>query len=206
MKKVLLAVTALLLVAGSSFAQSPDTAYVGLFTDVNHTTWNVSLVTTPTPFYMYIFWLPTDAGMRAAQWAISYPSDDIVTAATVTSDADITVTMGNLVDGIAISVGTCHPGGVWYQTHRQRIFLYTADVAAFEIIANPTTIPPSYKMSSCELGYPKYPVIRYTNLCVNSTCTTATQGKTWERSRASSRPRCLEKRNPWKGRLPESAL
>jgi hypothetical protein len=177
MKRVIPAVVALLLVAGSSFAQAPDSTYVGLFTDVDHTVWTQSYTGATTLFYMYIFWLPTEKGMQAAEFSISYP--DNIVGLTVTKDADITVTLGDLEGGISIATGTCHPGGVWYQTHRQRLALYDAEVSTVRILANPTLIPPKLQIASCELGYQKYPVRKFTNLCINEDCSTATTPKTW---------------------------
>ncbi|MDD4858416.1 MAG: hypothetical protein PHD74_10000 [Candidatus Krumholzibacteria bacterium] len=177
MKRTLLLVLALMLVAAPSFAQIPDTAYVGLYTDVDHTTWSATYSGVTTTVYMYIFWVPGPDGLQAAEWAISYPSN--ILQGTITKDADIASTLGTMQAGIAVSMYTCHAGGVWYWTHKVRLFLQDAEQSTIEIVANPTVIPPVYDYSACTLGYPRKPVKRATNLCMNWSCETATQSATW---------------------------
>jgi hypothetical protein len=177
MKKGLFVVFGLMLIAASSFAQSPDSAYVGLYADVDHTTWTKSYSGSSTMFYMWIFWIPTDDGMYGSQFKVSFPSN-IITS-TVTKDADVTVTLGDLASGIGIGLGTCHSGGVWYWTHKVRLFLLDAEESTIELQKYPGSTPPGLTVVTCLTGLPKIPARKATHICLNWTCDTATQGATW---------------------------
>lgn len=176
MKRVLLIAIGLLLVAGSAFAQT-DTTYAGLFTDVAHTTWTVSS-TGFTAFTLYIYWLPPQDGLSAMEFKISAPANVIMS--TTTANPDIVVSLGTLTGGTSVSFGeVCEPAGVWVWSHHVSCFLTSTAVGTIEIVPDPTALPPVLQIATCALGNPLYPVRKFTNLCLNSTCSTATQTKTW---------------------------
>ena len=177
MKRVLLAMLGLLVMSGAAFAQ-PDTSYVGLFADVDHTTWDVLYVgPSATDFTMYIFWLPSVRGLQGVEFKVKYPSN--VLGMAVTSNPSITLDFGSLSAGI-LSVwgeGDCQQAGVWVESHNQECLLRSNVASMIEIVAHPTS--GKIEVATCELGYPLEPVRKFTNLCTNQACVTATETKTW---------------------------
>jgi len=177
MKRVLLASLGLLLIAGAAFAQ-PDTSYVGLFTDVDHTTWNVSYVgPIPTEFIMYIYWLPSVRGLQGVEFKVKYPSNVLATA--VNQNPGIVIALGSLSAGISAvwGEGDCQAAGVWVESHNVECLLLSNVASMVEIVAHP--LVGKYQILNCELGYPPEPVRKFTNLCTNQACATATETKTW---------------------------
>ena len=176
MKRALLIAFGLMLVAGSAFAQA-DSTYAGLFTDEAHTTWTVSS-TGFTPFTVYIYWLPSQFGLSSAEFKITAPSNVILS--TITANPDIAVSLGTLTAGIAVSFGlNCEAAGVWVWTHHVSCFLTSSAEGIIELVPDPSAIPPFLGYASCEPGYPPYPIRKFTNICLNSTCGVATQTTTW---------------------------
>jgi len=178
MKKVILAALGLLLMAGAAFAQAPDTAYVGLFTDVDRQTWTASYSgPPPTDFMMYIYWLPSAEGLIGAEFKVTFPSN--VLRGTLTTNPRITISLGQLTTGLAVVLNPtdCQPPGVWLETHNLECALLNATPGVIQIAAS--GMSGDYHVAICDQDYSPRPVIRYTNVCVNSTCTTATEKETW---------------------------
>ena len=176
MKRAFLMAIGLLFVASSGFAQI-DSTYAGLFTDEAHTIWTVSS-TGFTAFTMYIYWLPGTGGLSAVEFKITAPSNVILS--TVTANPDIVVQLGTITAGASATFGSvCEPQGVWVWTHHVACFLTSTAEGMIELVPDPTAIPPFLGMSTCELGNPLYPIRKFTNICLNSTCGIGTQTKTW---------------------------
>lgn len=176
MKKLLLSFVALVMLSGASFSQPAVGGYIGLFTDVAHTTFTL---THPgagfLPFTMYIYFLPGPLGMQGAEFQIAYPTN--VIGSTVTPHDSISVSLGALSSGISIAFFNCQPTGVWVASHRQSCFLTSTAQTLIEIVAHSTS--GAYQIASCELGFPLYPVTKFTNICCNQLCAVAAPNKTW---------------------------
>ncbi|MCX5753455.1 MAG: hypothetical protein NTW97_07370 [Candidatus Krumholzibacteria bacterium] len=191
MKRMVLIAMGLLLLAGSSFAQPypglPDTAYVGLFTDLAHTTHQVNYTATPpamTPFTFYIFWVPSKMGLMAAEFKIQYPANVLITSAV--KNPAVIIEMGSIQAGISISFyGEVECGESccrtdWVYSHRVNCFLMNANpgqIMVVERLLDPE--PPAYQVGSCEPGYPIYPVKRYCHLSLNYDGGVGVQTKSW---------------------------
>jgi len=178
MKKVILAALGLLLMAGAVFAQAPDTAYVGLFADVDRLTWSAYHIDPPmTDFMMYIYWLPSVDGFQGSEFKVSYPAN--VLKGLVTTNSRIVVSLGSLSTGISVVLaeGDCQPPGVWIETHHQECTLLSITPSIIEIVAHPTV--GYYQVAICDENFSIRPVKKFTNLCLNSACATATESKTW---------------------------
>ena len=183
MKRMVLIAMGLLLLAGSGLAQPfpglPDTAYVGLYSDVGRTLRSYNFVgPTPTSFYMYIYWLPSKNGLLGADFRILYPAN--VIGSTVTTDATITLTMGDLASGISVvyNADSCQTN--WVYSHRQRILLLDATQSQIEVIEHPPAAPEGQgylDVVSCT--YDLDPVKRYTHLYLNWVGPTAVESKSW---------------------------
>jgi hypothetical protein len=176
MRRVLLVALGLLLIAGAAFAQ-PDSTYTGFFADSARTTWNVAYGGTTTSFTMYIYWLPCARGLQGVEFRVSYPANVIQGA--VTSNPNIVLDFGSLKAGISSvwADGDCQPAGVWVISHEADCFLTSAVSSVVQMIPNPAEN--KYQILTCELGYPKEPVKRFTNLCLNQGCAYRTESKTW---------------------------
>ena len=87
MKRALLIVPLMLLVASASPAQLPPVGYIGLFTDAGHDAW---CVTGAMPFYsadVWSFCLPSEQGQRCAEFALSYPESGVIDRFTIQGSA-----------------------------------------------------------------------------------------------------------------------
>lgn len=180
MKRMVLVAMGLMLLAGSAFAQPfpglPDTAYVGLFADVSHTVRQVNYGGVGfTPFTMYIFWLPSKMGIQGAEFKLAVPANVIL--AVTTKNPYITVELGTLANGIscAFSEDTCMID--WVESHHVTCYLTNATQTQVEVVENPTA--GAYQVASCELGYPLYPVKRFTHLYMNWDGGIAVESKSW---------------------------
>jgi hypothetical protein len=183
MKRMVLIAMGLMLLAGSAFAQPfpglPDTAYVGLFKDVAHTIRSMNYTAIPPAFQsftMYIFWLPSNMGLQAAEFGISYPLN--VLDAVTTKNPLVVLEMGTLKAGISISfaeITGCQTD--WVYSHVVTCFLKDATQSEIMVIPHPTV--GAYQVASCELGYPIYPVKRFTHLYLNWDGGTAVEPKSW---------------------------
>jgi hypothetical protein len=76
-------------------------AYVGLFTDANHGVCDLYLVGGFMPFDLWIWWIAPTVGVQAAEYRIVAPS--YVILSTVTTNPDISVTLGDIVNGISVA-------------------------------------------------------------------------------------------------------
>jgi hypothetical protein len=177
MKRMVMVAIALLLLAGSGFAQPypglPDTAYVGLFNDAAHTAHQVNYGGTGfTPFTYYIFWLPNKMGMMAAEFKIQYPAN--VIQATATKNPAVIIELGTIKDGISISfygeaecgLNCCRTD--WTYSHSVSCFLTNGTQSQIMVVEHPLTLPfPAYQIGSCEPGSPLYPAKRFCHLSLN---------------------------------------
>jgi len=179
MKRVLLIAAALLMLAVAGAAQAPDSSYVGLYADVDHSVRRVDYPGAFTPFTMYIWWLPSVRGIRAAELMISYPAN--VIAGGVTASPRINVSLGSLPAGISFAFESCNEGGIWFESHRQACFITSAAESQFEVVNHPGLIPPSYQVAICDSaqGYRPEPVKRLTHLYLNWDGGIATETSTW---------------------------
>jgi hypothetical protein len=171
MKRMVLGAIALLLIAGSGFAQPypglPDTAYVGLFTDAAHTAYQVNYTGSPAAFQYYIFFLPNKMGFQAAEFKLQLPAN-VLSLTTLAKDPAVTVELGSLTAGIstALAEGTCRTD--WFFLYRLQSLLMSNVQSQIMIVEHPGVLPfPAYQVASCEPGYPIYPLKRYCHLSLN---------------------------------------
>ena len=174
MKKVLLVAAALLILAGSLNA-APPRGYIGLYADMGHSVCSVVNPGGFLPFNMYIWCLPGQDGMTAAEFAISYPAS--VIPSTVTLNPAITVSLGTLTAGTSVAFGACNYDWVW--THQQACYLTATTPGYIMIIPDPTALPPAYQYATCALGNPLEQIQILSNLAMNQACVVATQNASW---------------------------
>ena len=174
MKKAIFLAAALLILAGSLNA-APPRGYIGLYADGNHSVCNVVNPGGFLPFNMYIWCLPSEHGMTAAEFAISYPAS--VIPSTITLNPAITVSLGTLTGGTSVAFGACNYDWVW--THQQACYLTATGADYIRVIADPTALPPAYQFATCELGNPLEEIQIINNPALNQGCLVATKDASW---------------------------
>ncbi len=181
MKRAILILLVLAFSASGALAQ-PDSSYVGVFSDVNHSIWRVDYTAVPpapTLFYAYIWWLPSVRGITGAEFALTYPTSmsDMIIALTTLNPTDLFV-MGTLASGITIAWnGNCMTD--WTYSHRLTCYLFSVNPNQIMIVEHPTVVPSEYHVSTCELGTPIEPVKRYTHLYLNWDGGIAVENTSW---------------------------
>ncbi len=163
MKKALLIAAAVMFVATSASAVLPPIGYIGIFADAAHSV-NSVCPAAYAGFPAWIYILPSEDGMQAAEWAVSFPAT-VITLATV-QHPNITVALGTLAGGISVAFGEGQCNMDWVWTHQLTLMSLAANVPVrVDIIPHPATLPvPAYQAATCELGYPIQPLIYFTPL------------------------------------------
>jgi hypothetical protein len=193
MKKALLLGAALLLISSIAYAQLPPLGYLGLYADTEEPfggtgdcefvgvtagardTWCISVV--GAQFYMWVWALPGEHGMKCAEFAIQY-DDDLLPLEACLNPAN-SVAQGTLAAGLSICFTDCNYDWQWIAV--QPIYSLTPSPRVIQIVEHPDTYPaPIYQFANCLENYPKEPCILYTNLYVNGTCgEIATEESNW---------------------------
>jgi hypothetical protein len=183
MKKVLLLSCALLVIAGTAFAQLPH-GYIGLFTDADHDTWCI----TGSPVYSFDFWIfcyPSVDSMLCAEFAISYPATGVIQSTVTPNTAIISVSLGTLPGGMSVCYLECQLDINW--CFHQQVFVTDANPKMIEIIVHPAPEIEHIRFAECnDPTYPVEPVVKFTNLYINydpitdPLCQeTGTESKSW---------------------------
>lgn len=166
MKKALLIAAAVMFVASSVSAVLPPIGYIGIFKDATHATDPAANTVCPAAYGQCAAWiwcLPSENGLQAAEFAVLFPAT-VITLATV-QNPSIPVALGTLPAGISVAFaeGLCQMDWVW--THQLTLMTLAAIPTKVEIIPHPGTLPvPAYQFATCELGYPIEPCINLTPL------------------------------------------
>ena len=176
MKRVLLVAVALLVLAGASYAQGPDSTYVGLFFDLTRTIpsrvdYIVADPPHPTPFYLYIFFLPSVRGLYAASYSIYLPAN--ITMGSVTNHPNISLAMGDCVTGISVVWTDCTYD--WIYSQRVRCFLL--DATQDQITIGPRGDTGDFSIANCDMMDESY--IKFTYLYLNYDGELRTENKSW---------------------------
>lgn len=176
MKKAMLLAVAIMLVATSAFALGPK-AYIGIWADAAH---SVCSVAPPqygqTPAYIYV--LPSERGLQAAEFKLSIPATLVQLAAV--KNPGITVELGALASGISVAFGEgmCQMDWVWL--YNLTMMSLATVPCVLEIVAHPGTLPvPAYQVANCLPGYPIEPVVKLTSLYFYQSCVIGTEETNW---------------------------
>ena len=163
------AIFLLVLVPCAVFAQNPAQGYIGIWADQYHSGCDVF----PAQYALFDAWiwcLPSDNGLQAAEYAVSLPSKVIILS--VVQNPDIAVSLGTLTAGISVAFGEGYCQTDWVWTHHVTCMSLTqADPGIIEIIPHPGVLPqPAYQFANCTLGFPIEPCAVLSNLYVNQWC------------------------------------
>jgi len=170
MKKVLFIAAALLILAGSLNA-APPKGYIGLYADLNHSVCNFMGTGAMT---FYVWCLPSQNGMTAAEFAASIPAWVFASP----SPNPAVLALGGLTTGTSVTFpGGCQNDWVW--TYSVFAFVSAPTPGSINIIADPSVSPPVLKYASCALGNPLEDIIIINNLVLNGPCLIATKDASW---------------------------
>jgi hypothetical protein len=176
MKKAVLFAAALMLVATSAFALGPK-AYIGIWADEAHSVCSVSPpMYGSTPAYIYI--LPSERGLQAAEFRCVLPSTIVQTASL--KNPGITVELGSLANGISVAFGEGMCQMDWTWIYNLTLLVLATVPTVVEITPHPGTLPePAYQVASCLPGYPIEPVVKLTSLYFYQSCVIGTEETSW---------------------------
>ena len=150
MKKVLLMVVGLTMLATAAHAYGPA-AYMGLYGDEARTVMEGMGVY--TPFNMWVWINPSDAGVAAAEYRLAIEGDAGTFATPTENDAIITATLGNPFGGDGIAIST-HCQFDWFWAYQIEIVL-TNPSPSYVVILPTVDVGTQAQVASC--GFP--PVI-----------------------------------------------
>jgi hypothetical protein len=175
MKKAMLLAVAIMLVATSAFA-GPK-AYIGIWADAAHSVCSVAPAQYgQTPAYIYI--LPADAGLQAAEFKVALPAT-IIQLASV-KNPGITVELGSLPNGISVAFGEGQCQLDWTWIYHLKLMVLAPVPAVVEISAHPGTLPaPAYQVATCEPGYPIMPAVKLASLNFYQPCVIGVEETNW---------------------------
>lgn len=175
MKKVLMVVAALALMAGA--ANAGPIPYIGLYIDADH---SVCEVYNPGGFFPFTLWTwvnPSDLGAMCAEYKVVAPINVIVSTATTNPGASVDMGSPIGAPGASICFATCQTS--WFWTYQ--VMIYSTDTVAsfFDVLAHDDAGGP--QTANCEPGYPLEQAIVINNLGVNQPCeeATANDNATW---------------------------
>jgi hypothetical protein len=158
--KLLLLVCALLAVAVTGAESRVAHPYVGLFADDAHynNCW-IFYTGTDTEFDTWVWWLPSERGLHAVLFHLSFPSNVIPGEITLNPDAEGLVGCNDGVEPYCATFLDCQYGD-WVWSHRQSCLLISDALSLVQIAGTP-------EAASCEPGYPAEPLIVMPYLILN---------------------------------------
>jgi hypothetical protein len=166
MKKVLMIVAAIALIAGS--VNAGPLALIGLYTDIDH---SICRADVPAPYVgwtTYVWVQPSDNGMMCAEFLIQNPAW-VLNTGTVPNPGN-SVTLGDPFAGISICFGTCQTEWTWLY---QLTALPTAAGIADYVNVMPHPDSGGILVANCLEGYPIEPLVVFNNLGINQECEVA---------------------------------
>lgn len=159
MKRILLVMVMVVLVATTVSAQLPPQGYYGLFFDTNRTTWcytGAGMVT------FYLFCLPPESGLDCVELKLTPPSGYFIFNEVYHVDVMQPV-MGNLPSGLAACFGNC-----WYEWIQvASATIAIADLNPNEVIIEPFPGSPYPKILDCLVPANETEAIPWTHLYTN---------------------------------------
>lgn len=162
MREILAVSLLSLFLSASVSAQPPETGYIGLFADHEHSInelWNHGGMHQCT---LYVFCLPSERGTIGVEYALDYP-DNVVTGSVIQNDL-ITLCLGDLNNGISCAFAECQTDWCW--THAQVVFLVDSLPSRIDITKHLKV--GTYQFANCMEGYPVEPVYYAHPLYINS--------------------------------------
>ena len=155
MKKALLMVLATMFVASYAYAGPYD--YIGLFFDTNHSVYTY-YNTGDFAVYYYVHAYPAAPGLSAVEFKIVFPPI-VYDYGSLTLNAGINLTLGDISTGWSATFANCQPGGVWVQVYRQRVYCDTSIEPNGTIRITETDDSHNLGLATCEMMDRRFTVI-----------------------------------------------
>ncbi len=179
MNRYLMVFLAVLLFSTAASAQTDG--YIGLFADVDHTTWCGAAASIPGSFTMYIYCLPRADGTFCAEFMLNYPNDPTIITGAGNFDPAMPIVMGDLATGVSACYAECRTG--WLMIASQLIITTSTNQGIISIAPHPEAGGPNF--TECEGLRPIYVAKIFNSLYINydpaaPECSeTATAEMTW---------------------------
>jgi hypothetical protein len=181
MRKYLMVFIAVMLASAAASAQTQG--YIGLFADVDHSSWCTSAASVPGNFNMWIFVLAKEGGTFGAEFKLQMPDDPSLIAGTKTPHPDASgAILGDPLTGVSFTWLSCQEGWTW--VYQYLMIDTSGNQNIVEIVPHPTAGGPN--MVECSGTRPIYPAVIFNKLYVNYTdgvdpeCSeTGTSSKSW---------------------------
>jgi len=174
MKKVLLIVAALALLATS--ASAGPMAFVGLYTDDAHSMCSQDI---PAPYVGFATWvwiLPSDNGMICAEFKLQAPAWMLATGTTPNPGNSVILGDPYGADGVSFCFSECQYDWVWLFQINQ---LPTVGGLVDYIYIQERPDAGAYQVANCLAGYPIEPLTILNHLALNQPCEYAAENTTW---------------------------
>ncbi|MBU8921846.1 MAG: hypothetical protein KOO63_08500 [Bacteroidales bacterium] len=167
MKRVLMVVAALALLAGTVSAAGP-VAYIGLYADAAHTAceyWNPAM----TMFTLYTWVNPSDNGAMCAEYKVEAPVGPgmIIQAAVVNPGASVSMGAAIGAPGASVCFGMCQTD--WFYTYY--VPIWSLDTTAGLFTLHPHDVAGGPQVANCILpDYPIEPATVLNSFGLNTVC------------------------------------
>jgi hypothetical protein len=124
-------------------APTPGSGCIGLFVEADRGSCRVNCTNELTPFKIYVWCLAGSTGQIAVEFKVVYPENVIRSA--VTMNPIVTVTLGNLENGLSAALSECNRGWEWIAA--QDCYLMSTTRTAIDVGSGPIA-------ATCSPGYP----------------------------------------------------
>ena len=165
MKKILFLILAVAVLKVSP-ANAGPVAYIGLYTDSNH---SVYVRYIPVPYVQYTTWvwiLPGDNGMMCAEFKLVQPAWNLCIGTTVNPAYSVAVGAPYDAGGVSICFGSCQTSWTWlYQLGQLPTVANIID--CIYIVDHPAA--GACQVAECTPGYPIAPLFKLNYLYLNET-------------------------------------
>lgn len=147
----------------------PGTGYIAIFADQYHSDCDV-YPPLYTQFDVWIWCLPSQLGLIAAEFAVSLPAT-VITLSTVKNPNIVQppVLEPPITEGTGVVFNGCQYEWIW--THHLTCMALATTPGVIQIVPHPGVQPqPAYQFFNCEPGYPLEPCIILSDLHINESC------------------------------------
>ncbi len=146
-----------------------DTGYIGIWADANHYFCDASPIMY-TLFDAWIWCVPSQLGLIAAEFAVSIPATVILISTVKNPDiVQPPVLEPPITQGASVMFNSCQYEWTW--THHLTCMELATIPDVIQIIPHPGVQPqPAYQFHNCEPGYPVEPCVILTNLYLYGDC------------------------------------
>jgi hypothetical protein len=172
MKKVILLVAAMALIAGS--VNACDGPCIGLYVDGNH---SIIQQTIPAPYVGFTVWVwvkPTETGMICSEFMLQYPAW-LLNIGTVVNPAH-SVALGDPFTGVSICFPTCNDDWTWL--YQLSALPTAAGIPGYaDVVPHPSA--GAIQIANCLPNYPLEPLTVFNRLGLNQDGVIGNEDTSW---------------------------